>query len=96
MACLPFSDYGFAIALRDQSLEEFIFAIIKCLSFFGGTPRILVPDNLKNAVTKADRYEPDINTTMNDLANHYGMTVIPTRTASPKDKALVENPKISI
>ena len=91
VACLPYSDYGFAIALRNQSLEEFIFALIKCLSFFGGTPRILVPDNLKNAVTKADRYEPDINTTVNDLAIHYGMTVIPTRTASPKDKALVEN-----
>src|SRR5690625_3455030 len=91
VACLPYSDYGFAIAVRDQSLEEFIFALTECLSFFGGVPQILVPDNLKSAVTKADRYEPDINTALNDFVNHYGMTVIPTRTASPKDKALVEN-----
>lgn len=91
VACLPYSDYGFAIALRNQSLEEFIHALTQCLLFLGGSPTILVPDNLKNAVTKADTYEPTINTTLCDFATHYGMTVIPTRTASPQDKALVEN-----
>jgi transposase len=91
VACLPYSDYGYAIAVRNQSVEEFLFALGKCLAFFGGTPRILVPDNLKSAVVKADRYEPEINTALEDFANHYGTTVIPTRVAKPKDKALVEN-----
>lgn len=57
----------------------------------GGVPEMLVCDNLKSAVIKADRYEPDINTALEDFANHYGTTVIPTRVAKPKDKALVEN-----
>lgn len=91
VACLPYSDYGFAIAVRNQSIEEFLYALEQCLLFIGGVPEILVPDNLKSAVTKADRYEPDINTALEDFANHYGTTVVPTRVAKPKDKALVEN-----
>jgi len=91
VACLPYSDYGFAIAVHNQSVEEFIYALEKCLRFIGGVPQILVPDNLKSAVIKADRYEPDINSALDDFANHYGTTVIPTRVAKPKDKALVEN-----
>jgi transposase len=91
VACLPYSDYGFAIAVRSQSVEEFLYALEQCLRFIGGTPQVLVPDNLKSAVIKADRYEPDINTALEDFANHYGTAVIPTRVAKPKDKALVEN-----
>ncbi|MBY5957068.1 IS21 family transposase [Membranicola marinus] len=91
VACLPYSDYGFAIAVRNQSVEEFLYALGRCLHFLGGVPQVLVPDNLKSAVIKADRYEPDINTALEDFANHYGTTVIPTRPAKPKDKALVEN-----
>ena len=91
VACLPYSDYGFAIAVRNQSLEEFLYALEQCMHFIGGVPQIIVPDNLKSAVINADRYEPDINTALKDFANHYGTTVIPTRVAKPKDKALVEN-----
>ena len=91
VACLPYSDYGFSIAVRNQSVEEFLYALEQCLHFIGGVPQILVPDNLKSAVIKADRYEPDINTALEDFANHYGTRVIPTRVAKPKDKALVEN-----
>lgn len=91
VACLPYSDYGFALAVHNQSVEEFLYALEQCLRFIGGVPQILVPDNLKSAVIKADRYEPSINTALNDFANHYGSTVIPTRAVKPKDKALVEN-----
>lgn len=91
VACLPYSDYGFAMAVRNQSAEEFIYALQQCLQFLGGVPQILVPDNLKAAITKADRYEPDINQALDDFANHYGITVIPARAARPRDKALVEN-----
>jgi len=85
VACLPYSDYGFAIAVHNQSVEEFLYALGRCLHFLDGVPQILVPDNLKSAVIKADRYEPDINTALEDFANHYGTTVIPTRVVRPKD-----------
>jgi hypothetical protein len=61
------------------------------MAFFGGVPQGIVPDNLKSAVIKSDRYEPDINQLLEDFANHYGTTIIPTRVASPKDKALAES-----
>lgn len=57
----------------------------------GGVPHTLVPDNLKSAVTQANRYEPDINQALEDFANHYNTTVIPARPLHPQDKALVEN-----
>ena len=50
----------------------------------------MVPDNLKSGVTKPCRYEPDINPTYQDMAQHYGTTVIPARPAKTKDKAKVE------
>jgi len=61
------------------------------LTYFGGSPKIVVPDNLKSAVTKADKYEPDINRVMEDFANHYGFVVCPARAGKPRDKASVEN-----
>lgn len=91
VACLPFSDYTFTMAVPSQSLADFLHALACCLEFLGGVPMILVPDNFKAAVVKADRYEPDINRSLEDFASHYGMSVIPTRTAKPKDKARVEN-----
>jgi len=91
VACLPHSDYAFAMAVKTQSVEDFLFALRKCLEYFGGVPEILIPDNLKSAIIKASRYEPDINRALEDFCNHYGMTVIPARVASPNDKALVEN-----
>ena len=58
--------------------------------FFDGVPEIVVPDNLKAGVKHPCRYEPDLNPTYQDLAQHYGTAVIPTRVRKPKDKAKVE------
>jgi transposase len=91
VACLPYSDYGFAIAVRSQGVEDFIFALQLCIEYLGGVSRLLVPDNLKSAITKANYYEPDINQALEDFCNHYGMSVVPARVKKPKDKALVEN-----
>ncbi len=57
----------------------------------GGSPKIVVTDNLKASVVRADRYEPEINRIMEDFANHYGFAVVPTRVRKPRDKAAVEN-----
>ena len=91
VACLPYSDYSFAMAIPSQKLEDFLYALGCCLNDIGGVPHTLVPDNLKSAVIKANRYEPDINRALEDFANHYNTTVTPTRPARPQDKALVEN-----
>ncbi|MGK7392753.1 MAG: IS21 family transposase [Candidatus Cyclobacteriaceae bacterium M2_1C_046] len=91
VACLPYSDYSFVMAVRSQCIEDFLYALTCCLAFFGGVPLALVPDNLKSAVIKANRYEPQINQALEDFANHYGSTVVPARAKKPKDKALVEN-----
>lgn len=91
VACLPFSDYAFAIVVPSQSLDDFIYALKCCIESLGGTPVLLVSDNLKAAVIRADRYEPDLNRALEDFCNHFEMTILPTRVASPKDKALVEN-----
>jgi hypothetical protein len=91
IACLPYSDYGFAIAVRSQGIEDFIYALRKCLEILGGATELLVPDNLKAAIVKANNYEPSINHVLEDFANHYGIIVVPTRVAKPLDKALVED-----
>ncbi|MCG8378149.1 MAG: IS21 family transposase [Proteobacteria bacterium] len=91
VACLPYSDYSFAMAVKGQSTEDFLYALSCCLQDLGGVPQALVPDNLKAAVTKANKYEPGINRALEDFANHYRTTVVPARAKKPKDKALVEN-----
>jgi len=91
VACLPYSDYSFTMAVESQNISDFLYALGHCLDTLGGVPQILVPDNLKAAIIKASRYEPDVNQALDDFANHYGTTVIPARVRKPKDKALVEN-----
>ena len=91
IACLPYSDYTFTMAVRSQTTEDFLYALSCCLKHLGGCPQILVPDNLKASVVKTDRYEPELNHLMDDFANHYNFAVIPTRPYRPKDKAKVEN-----
>lgn len=91
VACLPYSDYSFAMAVKSQSVEDFLYALSCFLAELGGVPKILVPDNLKSAITKASRYEPDVNSVLDDFANHYKIAVVPARVRKPKDKALVEN-----
>lgn len=84
------SNYTWAQAVLSQDLPTWIDVNTKALEFFGCCPKVEVPDNLKAAVTKACRYEPDINPTYADFASHYGMAVIPARPYRPKDKAKVE------
>lgn len=90
VAILPCSGYTFVEATRSQRREDFIDSMNNCLSFLGGVPKSIVPDNLKSAVSKGSKYEPVINKTFADFALHYNCSINPTRAYSPKDKALVE------
>lgn len=90
VSTLGYSQYTYVEAVPSQKKEDFISASDNALHFYGGVPKALVPDNLKSAVTKADRYEPLINSDFLDFANHYGCTVFPARSRKPQDKSLVE------
>jgi transposase len=91
VATLGASNYTFAEACLSQDLPSWIKSHVHAFEFFGGVAQILVPDNLKSGVTHPCRYEPDINPTYQDLAEHYDTTVIPARVKKPKDKAKVES-----
>ncbi|MBX9853021.1 MAG: IS21 family transposase [Cytophagaceae bacterium] len=78
-------------AVWSQKKEDFIGAVQRNLEYYGGVPEAIVPDNLKAAVTKSDKYEAEINATFQEFALHYGTTIVPARAKKPKDKALVEN-----
>ena len=87
VAVLGASNYFFAEALRSQELEHWVNAHAHCFTFLGGVPAIVVSDNLKSAVTRASRYEPDLNATFQEMAAHYGIAIIPARPYKPRDKA---------
>ena len=88
---LPASNYTYVEASFDQTRESLVKSVGNCLSYFGGVPQAIVPDNLKSAVTKASKYEPVVNKTFRDMGQHYGCVINPTRAYSPQDKALVES-----
>ena len=90
VAVLGASNYTYAEATWTQSLPDWIGAHTRAFAFFGGVPNIVVPDNLKAGVTRAHRYEPDVNPTYQDMAAHYGVAVVPARAHKPRDKAKVE------
>lgn len=84
------SNYTFAEATLTQKVADFIGSVTRGLDFFGGVPEVLVPDQLRSAVRGPDRYDPDINATLLELAKHYETTIIPARPRKPRDKAKVE------
>jgi transposase len=84
------SNYTYAEATWSQKLEDWIRSHIRMFDYFGGVPDLLVPDNLKSAVTKTCRYEPDINPTYAELVRHYNTAVLPARPYKPKDKSKAE------
>jgi len=91
VAVLGASNYTYAEATWTQSLPDWIGSHVRTFQFLGGVPELVIPDNLKSGVSKAHRYEPDINPTYQDMASHYGVAVLPARVRKPRDKAKAEN-----
>ena len=91
VATLGASDYTFVEVTWTQSLEDWIGSHVRAFEFFGGVPEIVVPDNLKSGVTSPCYYEPDINPSYQEMADYYGVAIIPARVKHPRDKAKVEN-----
>ena len=91
VSVLGYSQYTYAQASPSQQKEDFIASVQDALHYYGGVPKVLVPDNLKSAVNKSSKYDPALNEDFLDMANHYGCGVLPARSRRPRDKSLVEN-----
>jgi len=85
------SNRTYAEATLNQTLPNWIGSHVRAFEYFGCVPRMLVPDNLKSGVSKACYYEPEMNPTYAEMAEHYGCAVLPARPLKPRDKAKVEN-----
>jgi len=84
------SNHTYAEATLSQTLPEWVGSHVRAFEYFSCVPRVLVPDNLKSGVSKACKYEPELNPTYADMAEHYGCAVLPARPRKPRDKAKVE------
>jgi transposase len=91
VAVLGASNYSYAEATWTQRLPDWIGSHVRAFNYLGSVPAIVVPDNLKSGVHLAHRYEPELNRTYEELGRHYGVAIIPTRSAKPRDKAKVES-----
>jgi transposase len=91
VATLPASNYVYAEVQPSQELQHWLAGHVRAFAFFGGVPKILRPDNLKTGVKKPNYYEPDLNPSYQELAEHYHIAVLPARVKKPKDKSSVEN-----
>jgi transposase len=91
VAAMAASSYTFAWATADQSMRSWLGAMARALTFYGGVPQLIVPDNPRALVSEACRYEPRLNETVRDFARHYGVSILPARPYSPQDKASAES-----
>ena len=91
VAVLPASAYPFVYAYSDRKISSWIDAHVRMYEYFGGVPRITIPDNTKTAVITPDLVDPVLNKSYNEMAHHYQTTLVPARVRKPKDKAADEN-----
>ena len=91
VAVLPASAYPFVHAYEDMKLANWLDAHANAYEYFGGVPKVTIPDNTKTAVTTADRVDPVLNKSYSEMARHYRTTLVPARAGKPKDKAADEN-----
>ena len=90
VAAMGVSGYCFCLATPAQTAQDWLGATAQALTFYGGVPQLIVPDNARALVTKAERYEPVLTDTVRDFARHYGCSVLPARAYHPQDKAKAE------
>ena len=90
VAVMGASNLTYAEATWSQSLPDWIAAHTRAFEMIGGVPKLLVPDNTKVAVIKACRYDPQVNRTYAEMADHYDIGILPARPRKPRDKAKVE------
>jgi transposase len=91
VAVLPASNYAYVEAQSGEDQCNWNNGHVRAFIFYGGVVKIVMPDNLKTGVTKPDYYDPDINGSYQELAEHYQIAILPARVKKPRDKGKVEN-----
>ena len=91
VAALGASSYTYACATPRETMTDWLESTARSLSFFGGVPQLIVPDNPRALISDANRYEPRSNDTVLDFARHYGTSILPARPYHPQDKAKAES-----
>src|SRR5579883_484860 len=91
VAVLGASSYTYAEATADEQMINWLSAHMRAFEFLGGVPKLIIPDNTRTGVSRACRYDPDLNPTYQEMALHYGVGVVPARPYKPRDKAKVES-----
>jgi len=91
VAVLGGSNYPYVEAFNDMATPSWLTAHINAFEYIKGIPMTVVPDNCKTAVKEANRYEPSLNQSYQDMGNYYGVTIIPARVRRPQDKSMGEN-----
>ena len=87
---LGYSGFAYVEACDSQQKQDFLHCLENNLRYIAGVPAVIVPDNLKSAVTKADNYEPDLNRNLQEFSEHHSVAILPARSRKPRDKAWVE------
>ena len=90
VAILGASELTYVEASESQGSEDWVLSNDRAVRFFGGVVQAIIPDNLRSAVSRVDPYEPGINLTYDDFAEHYGTVIMPARVRKARDKALAE------
>jgi transposase len=90
VAAMGASSYTFACATPAETMEDWLGGIARALTFYGGVPQLIVPDNPRAMIADPDRYEPRAGDTVLDFARHYGTSFLPARVYCPQDKPEVE------
>ena len=91
VAVLPCSWYTYAEVCGDMKTENWLLCHVHAFNYFGGVPRLLIPDNCKTAVSKNTRYETVLNKSYQELAEHYNVAIVPARVRKPDDKPAAES-----
>jgi len=90
VAVVGASNYTYVEATRTQKAHDWIASHVRALEYFGGASEMIVPDQLRSAVSRPCWYEPGIQRTYQEMAEHYGTAIVPARPGKPRDKAKVE------
>ncbi len=85
------SSHTYVGASLTQSARDFVASHVQAFAYFGCVPRVVTPDNLKAAVTKPDRADPELCQLYRKFAEHYDLVILPARVAHPRDKATAES-----
>lgn len=90
VAVLGASYYKYAEVTETAEMSHWLGSHVRAFDFYGGLPKTVVIDNLKTGVTASCRYDPILNRSYREFAEHYRIAILPARVRKPRDKAVVE------